>query len=148
MERTFLLKKIENISNIRILNEDINTLKENIIEKENKEFDYSENESDIREIKDKVMFLEKRLYQIIAGELSTKKVVKKDKKNSGQIMLFGEELLSVNDFAKVKENYNFEELEKTKEEKVKEIKQCGYYPYIIKDLGKFNKNKVVKYLHI
>ena len=27
--------------------------------------------------KDKVMFLEKRLYKIIAGELSTKKVVKK-----------------------------------------------------------------------
>lgn len=26
--------------------------------------------------------------------------------------------------------------------KVKEIEQCGYYPYIIKDLGKFNKDKV------
>ena len=77
----------------------------------------------IKEIKEKVMFLEKRLYQIIAGELSTKKVVKKDKKNSGQIMLFGEELLSVNDFEQTKENYDFEELQKEKEETQVEVKE-------------------------
>ena len=103
--------------------EDINNIKESIIEKENKEFDYNENELDIKEIKEKVMFLEKRLYQIIAGELSTKKPVKKDKKNNGQIMLFGEELLSVNDFTQNKEDYDFEELEKPVvkvEEKVEE----------------------------
>lgn len=96
--------------------EDMNSIKENIIEKENKEFDITENEMDIKEIKEKVMFLERRLYQIVAGELSTKKVVKKDnKKNNGQIMLFGEELLSINDFEQTKENYDFEELQKPKE---------------------------------
>lgn len=101
--------------------EDINSIKENIIENENKEYDISENEVDIKEIKEKVMFLERRLYQIVAGELSTKKVVKKDnKKNNGQIMLFGEELLSINDFEQTKENYDFEELQKPKEE-IKEV---------------------------
>ena len=119
------IESIENqISNIELegfeelksvvdgLVEDVNNIKENIVEKANNEFDYSENENDITEIKEKVMFLEKRLYQIIAGELSTKKVVKKDKKNNGQIMLFGEELLSVNDFTQNKEDFDFEELQK------------------------------------
>ena len=98
--------------------EDVNNIKENIVEKENNNYDIIENETDIHEIKDKVMFLEKRLYQIIAGELSTKKVVKKDKKNNGQIMLFGEELLSVNDFSQNKENFDFDELEKPASEQV------------------------------
>ena len=98
--------------------EDVNNIKENIVEKENNNYDIIENETDIHEIKDKVMFLEKRLYQIIAGELSTKKVVKKDKKNNGQIMLFGEELLSVNDFSQNKEDFDFDELEKPASEQV------------------------------
>ena len=98
--------------------EDVNNIKENIVEKENNNYDIIENETDIHEIKDKVMFLEKRLYQIIAGELSTKKIVKKDKKNNGQIMLFGEELLSVNDFSQNKENFDFDELEKPASEQV------------------------------
>ena len=89
--------------------EDMNSIKENIIEKENKEFDITENEMDIKEIKEKVMFLERRLYQIVAGELSTKKVVKKDnKKNNGQIMLFGEELLSINGINPRKEYFDRE----------------------------------------
>ena len=98
--------------------EDVNTIKERFIEKENEEFDVQENELDVTELKEKVMFLEKRLYQIVAGELSTKKVVKKDKKNAGQIMLFGEELLSINDFEQTKEKYDFDELQKEKEEEV------------------------------
>ena len=129
---SFLENKPENNNNelydelkniVDAINEDINTIKGNIIEKENEVFDYNENELDFKEIKEKVMFLEKRLYQIIAGELSTKKVVKKDKKNNGQIMLFGEELLSVNDFEQTKENYDFEELQKEKEEITVEAKE-------------------------
>jgi len=116
--------------------EDINTIKENIIEKQNNEFDVSENEMDIHEMKEKIMFLEKRLYQIVAGELSTKKVVKKEnKKNSGQIMLFGEELLSINDFEQTKESYNFEELQKPQEEIIEaKTQRKAEQPIVIEEL--------------
>lgn len=104
----------ESISNIL---EDINTLKEMSINKENSNFDNRINTNDLSEIKDKLMFLEKRIYQIIAGELSTKKVIKKEhKKNNGQIMLFGDEILSVNDFEDSKEDYNFGDLQKNDNE--------------------------------
>ena len=112
---------------IQGLEEDLNTIKATYVAKENDEFDIAENELDFQEIKDKVMFLEKRLYQIIAGELSTKKVIKKDKKNSGQIMLFGEELLSINDFEQEKESYDFKDLQREKEE-IEQIKALEAKP--------------------
>ena len=57
------------------------------------------------------------MYQVIAGELSTSKVTKKEtNKNKGQIMLFGEEVLSVNDFEPTKQNYDFGDLQKPEEE--------------------------------
>ena len=67
----------------------------------------------LSEISDKLMFLERRMYQMMAGELAYKKVLKKEtKKNKDQIMLFGEDLLSLSDYESKKENFDFEELEK------------------------------------
>lgn len=130
VDLTELYNKIESLetnvdieeikSVIEALTQDMEKVKETYVELENKEYDNVENETDINELKEKVMFLEKRLYQIIAGELSTKKVVKKDKKNNGQIMLFGEELLSVNDFTQTKEDVDFGDLKKEVIEEVKE----------------------------
>ncbi len=106
------------------LKDDLDQVKEQIINIQNQKYE-SENENiDISEISEKIMFLEKRMYQIVAGELGTKKVVKKEpKKNNGQIMLFGDDVLSVNDFEEnTKENYDFGELQR-EEELVEEVQQ-------------------------
>lgn len=100
--------------------DDINTLKEKVINNENKVYDYNEHNVDLTEMSNKLMFLEKRMYQIIAGELATHKNIKKEpKKNNGQIMLFGDEVLNINDLEQTKQNYDFGELQK--EEKDIEI---------------------------
>ena len=97
------------------LKDDLDQLKEQFIEYQNQR--YESGNIDISEISDKIMFLEKRMYQIVAGELATKKVVKKEpKKNNGQIMLFGDDVLSINDFEEnKKENYDFGELQRQEE---------------------------------
>lgn len=100
------------------LKDEIYQIKDMLVNNENEDFDKKEEISDLTEISEKIMFLEKRMYQIVAGELSTKKITKKDtKKNSGQVMLFGEEVLSISDFEEVnKEKVDFEELQKTEED--------------------------------
>lgn len=113
-----ILVRVEELEeNVSSILEDINTLKEMISNRENKDYEAREVDMDLSEISDKLMFLEKRMYQVIAGELSTSKVTKKEtNKNKGQIMLFGEEVLSVNDFEPTKQNYDFGDLQKPEEE--------------------------------
>lgn len=97
--------------------DDINSLKEKAIKNENKVFDYNEHNGDLTEISNKLMFLEKRMYQIIAGELANHKANKKEtKKNNGQIMLFDDEVLNLNDLEQSKREYDFGNLQKTEEE--------------------------------
>ena len=73
---------------------------------------------DLSEISDKLMFLERRVYQIMAGELAYKKNAKKEvKKNNNQIMLFGDDLLTIADYDKNnKEKFDFDDLEKPQEQ--------------------------------
>ena len=92
--------------------EQLKELKDNFVPTSNNNAQPQTVES-LSEISDKLMFLERRMYQMMAGELAYKKVLKKEtKKNKDQIMLFGEDLLSLSDYETKKENFNFEELEK------------------------------------
>ena len=80
---------------------------------------YEKNENvDLSEMSDKLMFLERRVYQIMAGELAYKKNAKKEvKKNNNQIMLFGDDLLTIADYDKNnKEKFDFDDLEKPQEQ--------------------------------
>lgn len=116
--------KIEELeTSVLEIMDDIHKIKEMLVNKENKQFESDYREYDVSEMSEKIMFLEKRIYQIVAGELGTKKLSKKEpKKNNGQIMLFGDDLLSINDFEeKTKEKYDFDDLEK--EEKDQEISE-------------------------
>ena len=101
------------------LKDDIDKLKEYVTDIKNIQFE----NYDFSEISEKLMFLEKRIYQIIAGELSTSKSIKKEpKKNNGQIMLFGDDILSVADLDESKkERIDFEDLQK--EELIEETAQ-------------------------
>ena len=76
--------------------------------------------TDLSEIKEKLETLESRMYKFISGAISNNQKPKpQQKRPSGQIMLFGDEILSVNDIEKAKgENVDFDELEKTEEEKL------------------------------
>ena len=56
------------------LKDDVDKLKEYVIDIKNIQFE----NYDFSEISEKLMFLEKRIYQIIAGELSTSKSIKKE----------------------------------------------------------------------
>lgn len=108
-------EKISEIEeNILSIKDDIDQIKEKIIERENYHYESSDNASDMSEISEKIMFLERRLYQIVAGELSAKKSNKKEpKKNNGQIMLFGDEILSVADLEENnKEKIDFDEIQR------------------------------------
>ena len=108
-------EKINEIEeNVLSLKDDIDQIKDKIIEKENYHYESNGNVSDLSEISEKIMFLERRLYQIVAGELSTKKSNKKEpKKNNGQIMLFGDEILSVADLEENnKEKIDFDEIQR------------------------------------
>lgn len=97
--------------------DDINSLKEKIVKNENNVYDYNEHNIDLTEISNKLMFLEKRMYQIIAGELATHKANKKEhKKNNGQIMLFDDEVLNINDLEQTRRDYDFGDLQKVEEE--------------------------------
>ena len=78
--------------------------------------------SDLSEIKEKLETLESRMYKFISGAISNNQKTKpQQKRPSGQIMLFGDEILSVNDIEKAKgENVDFDELEKTEEDLAQE----------------------------
>ena len=99
--------------NIIALKDDIDQLKNKVIANDNHRFEVN-GEYDLTEISEKIMFLEKRMYQIVAGELSNKKTTKKEpKKNNGQIMLFGDEILGVADLEENnKEKIDFDELQR------------------------------------
>ncbi len=74
---------------------------------------------DLTDIKEKLETLESRMYKFIASAISTKEKVKPVKKPNGQIMLFGDEILSVDDLSRPsKENVDFGDLEKPIEERV------------------------------
>ena len=45
-------------------------------------------------------------------------------------------------YEKIKENHSIEQVQNRDNIKIEEIKKCGYIPYIIKDLGKYNLEKV------
>ena len=84
---------------------------------------------DLSEIKEKLETLESRMYKFISNAISSSKEKAKpqQKRHSGQIMLFGDEILSLNDIDKAKnENVDFGNLELNEEEKQlakEEIKQ-------------------------
>ena len=74
---------------------------------------------DLSEIKEKLETLESRMYKFISSAISNTKEKTKpqQKRPNGQIMLFGDEILSVNDIEKVKnENVDFDSLEMSEEE--------------------------------
>lgn len=108
--------------------DDITELKEKVTTLEkNKGVPAGDVSEDLSEISDKLMFLERRVYEIMAGELANRKPAKKTaKKNNGQIMLFGDDILSISNFdTNNKENFDFDELEKTAEEiKAEEEKEA------------------------
>lgn len=43
---------------------------------------------------------------------------------------------------KIKNKHSLEQVQSRDKIKIEEIKKCGYIPYIIKDLGKYNLEKV------
>lgn len=45
-------------------------------------------------------------------------------------------------YEKIKENHSVEQVQNRDKIKIKEIKNCGYKPYIVKDMGKFNQQFV------
>lgn len=45
-------------------------------------------------------------------------------------------------YEKIKDNHSVEQVQNRDKLKIEEIKNCGYTPYIIKDLGKYNLEKV------
>lgn len=47
-------------------------------------------------------------------------------------------------YRKVTKKHNLIQVQNRDKIKIKEIKSCGYIPYIIKDTGKYNKNKINK----
>jgi YHS domain-containing protein len=56
-------------------------------------------------------------------------------------------------YQKIKEDHSVEQVQNRDKIKIKEIKNCGYTPYIIKDMGKYKKqfvedefNKLIKYI--
>lgn len=102
-----ITRKINNI------NFDIDNLKQN------RPASTSGESADLSEIKEKLETLESRMYKFISGAISSNQKTKpQQKRPAGQIMLFGDEILSVNDIEKAKnENVDFDELEKTEEEK-------------------------------
>ena len=76
---------------------------------------------DVNIIKDKLTNIETKVYKLMSGALANatsnppKKA--KSKTTKGQIVLFGDEIMAIDDFDKqVKEKYDFEELQKEQEE--------------------------------
>ncbi len=72
----------------------------------------SENGSELLEIKDKLQSLESKMYKFISSAMSNNKPkAKPEKKANGQIMLFGDDIVGLDDIEKAtKENTDFEEL--------------------------------------
>lgn len=111
------------------INEDLDQIKAKIVELENKSYDISKGNGNIdadvlNEISDKLLALEKKVYQIMAGELAANKITKKEiKRNNGQIMLFGNDILGIEDYEiNAKEKYDFGELEqKSQEEEISKV---------------------------
>lgn len=76
---------------------------------------------DVNIIKDKLTNIEAKVYKLMSGALAnaTNNPPKKSKSkaNKGQIVLFGDEIMAIDDFDKqIKEKYDFDELQKEKEE--------------------------------
>ncbi len=104
-----------------VIFDDLHQIKEKLLEFENKKFENTNISIDadtLNEISDKMMALEKKVYQIIAGDLASNKVTKKEvKRNNGQIMLFGNDILDLDDYeVNAKEKYNFDDLTLEKDE--------------------------------
>ena len=80
---------------------------------------------DLSEIKEKLETLESRMYKFISNAISNNKEKAKpqQKRPNGQIMLFGDEIMSFSDIEKPKnENVDFDNLEMSEEEK-QEVKE-------------------------
>ena len=45
-------------------------------------------------------------------------------------------------YEKIKKEHSINQIQNRDKIKIEEIKKCGYIPYIIKDLGKYNLEKV------
>lgn len=109
-------------SKISYLQEDINTLKLEIIKVSNDKFDQKEsimNNHDFAELKGKVISIERRIFEILAGELS-QKTPKEKKKVKGQLGLF--EDIVVTEVPEVEPEVDFKHLSK-QEEQATEVKE-------------------------
>lgn len=133
------IKEIENIVNNTLktkvsqieeenysISDDLDQIKTKVVELENKSYDMSKGnvnlDADVlNEISDKLLALEKKVYQIMAGELAAYKTTKKEiKKNNGQIMLFGNDILGIEDYEiNAKEKYDFGDLQSETQEQPK-----------------------------
>lgn len=51
-------------------------------------------------------------------------------------------------YKKITQKHSLIQVQNRDRIKIKEIENCGYFPYIIKDIGKYNKNKVEKEFEI
>lgn len=105
------------------ITEDLDQIKTKVVELENKSYDRTKEivslDADVlNEISDKMLALEKKVYQIMAGELAAYKTTKKEiKKNNGQIMLFGNDILGIEDYEiNAKEKYDFGDLQSEPQE--------------------------------
>jgi|SRR5690554_254323 len=118
---------------ISYLEEDINNLKLAITEIKNKQFDLqgtSSDASNINEIKEKIISIEKKVYALLSGKLEEKETSKLKKKHPDQIVLFSDDLTPMEELESDKVEVDFDEFakeeddeEKVVEEKPEEIKE-------------------------
>lgn len=115
----------QNIENdLKYIQEDVDALKL-ILAKQAKISNVVTSDEEVTEIKEKVGILERKLYELLATQLSTKVQtnVKKTKKTEEQIGLFTEDLTPRQDLSKVPEQVDFKELAKPIEPINQEIEQ-------------------------
>lgn len=90
-------------SDIKYLHDDLDSLKVAITNiSNNKSEVVVDNTQDMKELNERLICLEKKLYELISGHLSTPTIATPAKrvrtKNDGQILLFGDDLLPINEF--------------------------------------------------
>lgn len=110
---------------VSYLQEDINNLKLLITEIENKQFDKQTEDNEVIELKNKIIAIERSIFEILSGKLEEKEAGSKRKVNHpNQIVLFTDDLTPIENFevdhmevdfddlAKVEDDGNSQEVEK------------------------------------
>jgi DNA polymerase-3 subunit gamma/tau len=109
------------------IQDDLDSIKTQIVKVENIKYETAIEDRDYKELKNKVIALEKKVYTIISGELANKQtpVIRKPRKAGDQIVLFTDDLTPFQEFDKTKVNVDFKDLSKDIDEtddKPEEIK--------------------------